>query len=508
MPIPFPCPGRTAQTAGFRQAATSRAQAIAERPATGTVLLAVMTDRATGRRVIKWIEIFTQRPARYVRPQVEFDPERRRVDIVVQPIKPSAMPPEGVWIEGQPEDSASAEGQHPSGGWLRPPAAETTIHVEVPRNAGALFPIQVNVDGFDRAFRYEVSTMPRSRTSIPESSRVAARILEPRPGTCFGPKTSEVPVSLQIDAPHGLLLDGNSFIEVGIDTNRDRELRHKETLRLTSDRQVELFLDSVGANGVLAIRTKVTDLHVTLPPPKLKAMRANILARVSLGTSDVWSPPIEVIFDDEPPRLSRLQLTPGAVVTQGDELEVSVLASDHELSGVAKVEAALDLQRRGEFAEPPPLPASMQTDGRWSVKLPTKPLRPGIYGILVRATDRVGNAGEYLKSSVEVVAADADAAKHTPLGRITGKVVYGRFEKRPVGGATVELTAVKGGQKLRDVTADDDGHFSIADVLPGDYTLNVEKLIAGNRRIAKADVKVPAPPAAAEPVELILEMPR
>jgi hypothetical protein len=206
--------------------------------------------------------------------------------------------------------------------------------------------------------------------------------------------------------------------------------------------------------------------------------------------------------------LSRLQLTPGAIVTQGDEVEVSVLASDHELSGVAKVEAAFDLQRRGEFSEPPPLPASMQTDGRWSVKLPTKPLRPGIYGIIIRATDRVGNASEYLKSSLEVVVADTGAAKRPPLGRIAGKVVYGRFEKRAVGGAVVQLTAAKGEQKLRDVTTDDDGQFSIADIPSGDYTLTVEKLIAGNRRIAKTDVKVPAPPAAAEPVELILEMPR
>ncbi len=508
VPIPF-----LAAAEPPKPPATDKPVAAAPKPSLkdvplSPVLLAVLTDRATSRRVVIPIEIFTQRPARYVCPRVEFDPERRRVDIVVRPIKPTAIPPEGVWIEGQAEEAASAEGQHPSGAWLRPPAAETTVHVEVPHDAGALLPMHVNIDGFDRAFRYEVPTGATSRTPVPESSRVGAKILEPRPGTCFGPKTSEVPVALQIDAPHGLLLDGKSFIEVGIDTNRDRELRHKETVRLTSDRQVELFLDSVGANGTLAIRTKVSDLHVTLPPPKLKAMRANILARVGLGTSDAWSPPIEVIFDDEPPQLSRLQLTPGSIVTQGDELEVSVLASDHELSGVAKVEAAFDLQRRGEFGEPPPLPASMQSDGRWSVKLPTKPLRPGIYGIVVRATDQVGNASEYLKSSLEVVPVDSGAAKHPPLGRITGKVVYGRFEKRPVGGAVVQLTAAKGEQTPREVTTGDDGQFSIADVSPGDVTLNVEKLIAGNRRIAKTEVKVPAPPVAADPVELILELPR
>ena len=136
----------------------------------------------------------------------------------------------------------------------------------------------------------------------------------------------------------------------------DRDLQHKETLRLTSDRQVDLLLDAAGANGAFVIRTKVSDLHVVLPPPKLKAMRGDLLARVRLATGDVWSEPIEVIFDDEPPRLSRLQLAPGATVTQGNDLEVSVLASDNELSGLAKVEAAFDLQRKGEFSDPPPLP--------------------------------------------------------------------------------------------------------------------------------------------------------
>ena len=230
-----------------------------------------------------------------------------------------------------------------------------------------------------------------SRTPLVRSRAAnSLRILDPRPGTCYGPKPSEVPVSLQVDAPHGLLFDGNNFVEVGIDTNRDRELRRKETLRLTSDRQVDLFLERRGRTGLSRSARRSPNLHVLLPPPKMKAMRADMLARVSLATSDVWSEPIEVIFDDEPPRLSRLQLDPGATVTQGSDLEVSVLASDNELSGVAKVEAAFDLQRKGEFAEPPPLPASMQADGRWSVKLPTKPLRPGVYGLLVRATDRRG----------------------------------------------------------------------------------------------------------------------
>jgi hypothetical protein len=466
-------------------------------------LLAVITDRATGRRVIKRLEIYTQRPARYVRPSAEYDAVRRRLDIVIQPVKRGAVPPGGIWIDGQPVAGDLIEGQHRSGTWLRSPATEAVIHVGIPVNAGPVFPVFLNVDGFDRAFGYEVPANATSRSPVRESIRVAARILEPRAGTCYGPKTAEVPVSLQVDAPHGLLLDGTNFVEVGIDTNRDRELRHKEVLRLTSDRQVDLSLEAIGSNGTFVVRSKVSDLHVSLPPPRVKAMRANIIARVSIAAGDAWSEPVEVIFDDEPPRLSRLQVVPGEKVIQGSNLDISVLASDNELSGVSKVEAALDFQRKGEFADPPPMPATMQADGRWSLKIPTKSVPPGVYGLLIRATDRLGNPSDYLKASVEIVAADPEAAKRAARGQIGGRVAYGRFEKQPVSGVSVHLLA-KGDQVVRDAVTDNEGRFNMADVPPGDYKLCAEKLISGNRRTAQKDVKVSSPPSPAEPVELIL----
>ncbi len=471
-------------------------------PPLSSVLLAVIADRATGRCVIKRLEILTQRPARYIRLWAEYDPERRRADIVARPVKRSALPPDGVWLDAQPAADAGS-GLRRSGAWLRPAAPEATFHVEVPPDSGPLFSFFVNVDGFDRAFRYEVPVPATSRTPLVEAGRNSLRILDPRPGTCYGPKPVEIPVSLQVDAPHGLLFDGNNFVEVGVDTNRDRELRRKEALRLTSDRQVDLFLEGAGADGSFTIRTKVSELHVLLPPPKIMAMRADIIARLALPTGDVWSPPIEVVFDDEPPRLSRLQLDPGATVTQGSDLEVSVLASDNDLSGVAKVEAAFDLQRKGEFADPP-LPASVGADGRWSVKLPTKPLLPGVYGLLVRATDRVGNASEYLKATVEVVPPGGPEVKRPVLGNLAGRVVYGRFDKRPVEEAAVQLLSAKDKSKVSEATTDDQGRFTMADLPPGDYKLTAEKLLSGNRRVAEMDVKVPAPPAAAEPVEVIL----
>ena len=52
-----------------------------------------------------------------------------------------------------------------------PGSPETTFHVEVPPDARPQFSFFVNVDGFDRAFRYEVPVGATSRTLF--SSRAA-----------------------------------------------------------------------------------------------------------------------------------------------------------------------------------------------------------------------------------------------------------------------------------------------------------------------------------------------
>ena len=303
VPIPFlPPPDPAAKPVA------AKVLPIDQMPPLASNLLGVITDVATGRKLIKRIDIFTQRPARYVRAHVVYDPEQRRVDFIVQPIKPSAQPPRGVYVEAQ-TSASDLENQRSVGAWLLPTASELTLHMEMPgviSQAGYTF--YLNVDGFVRAFRYELPKGVTTRTPVGEQTRVGVRIVDPPPGTCYGPKTTAVPVSMQIDAPHGLLLDEDGFVEVGVDTNRDRELRHKETIRLTSDRHVDLLEELAGANGAFSIRTRLTDLKVTLPPPKQKSMRANLLARLNLANNDVWSQPIEVIFDDEPPVLSQLQV--------------------------------------------------------------------------------------------------------------------------------------------------------------------------------------------------------
>ncbi len=496
LPIPMLPPAAAAGEA--KPAAGAEAPAPTPLP---PVLLAVCTDSTSGRKMIRRLEILAQRPGRYVEPRVEYDPEIGRVEIVVRPT--ALLPAGGVSLACTPPPTTDGEIRGRDTALLLPGAAETRLHLEVPPDAGPAFPFTIDVDEFARAFRYDVPTGAAARTVVTASRAVQVRIVEPPADRCFGPEPPAIDVSLQVDIPYAVLRDGVGTLEIGVDADRDRTLQGEESIQVNSDRQVELLLDPAVADGSLGIATRISDLTVTLPPPRLRAGRANLLARAILPNQVVWSEPVEVVFDNEPPQLRQLQLVPGRSLAQGGVLEVSVLASDGELSGVARVEAAFDLDRRGEFTpENAPVPGALQADGRWLISLPTAPVKPGVYQLLVRAADRVGNLSSYQKTRVEVLAAEA-AKKPLQTNRLVGRVIFGRLAKTPAKGITVRLVAKD--QKVLELLSDEDGQFAFTNVPPGDYRLRAEGLIAGNRRSGEMDLQVPPPPAEVEPIELLLQ---
>ena len=471
----------------------------AKSPKLSRHLVAVITERTTQRAVLRSIEILTQRPRRYVIPLVQFDPSSRRVAVRVRPVSGTALPPDGVQITCE---SAGMHGdtQCRQTTVLQPNATEAVLHLDVPVQAGPMLPVEVHVDGFQRAFRYQVPLDSRWPVDVPESSRIDLRILTPRSETVFGPQEGEIDVAMEVDVPGGLR-EGNGFLEVGIDTDRDRELRGERTWRLSSDRQVDLHLDHFAPDGTLAIRTRVDDVRTSLTVPKLSAARVNLMARVSLPDRETWSDPVELVLDSQAPGLSNVHLLPGRNVHQGSELEVSALASDWRLSGIAKVEVGFDLLRQGEFGEDvPPVEAVPLDNGRWAAKLPTAEIRPGHYAVLIRATDRQENKSDYLRVFVQVL--PKDESMDDSLRTISGTVVYGRYGKSPVEKVTVRLID-KAEETVAQAVSDAEGRFTLR-VPPGDYQLVAEALIKGNRRAARINVTAPAEDTSAEEIELLL----
>jgi hypothetical protein len=507
VPIPF---GQLAKQAGGQEPEPAQGDSQDQpppktdqpAPVLNQLLLAVIVDHATDQRAIRTIEILTQRPARYVTARVQYDPGQRRAAIVVRALNPAALPPDGVSIECE-----QADGQGPvrPQALLQPPATETRLSLEVVPSGSAVVPLVLHVDGYQRAFQFALPVDASSGVDVAPGDDAAVRILAPDANTAFGPEPEPITAALQVDVSDELLQNTEQLLEIGLDANRDRRLSGDQTLLLSSDRGVDLTLAQVDRQGTFAVQTAVSDLEITLPAPKLRAARANLLARLRLPGGDVWSEPVELVFDDQPPRISGLALEPGSSVVQGETLGVSCLASDLDLSGVAKVEAGFDLARRGE-APDKPVAGTIQSDGRWLVQLPAGP-DPGVYNVMVRAIDRQGNASDYQKLPVQIVSPEQAATIKEQGRRVTGTVVYGRFGKEPQPGVAVQLADAAGTSGRQTVT-DDQGVFVFDNVSPGDYRVVAEATVRGNPRTGQAEIKVPPKPAAVESIELLLNVGR
>ena len=464
-------------------------------------MLIVITDRETERATLRRVVILAQRPGRYVEPRVEYDPRQERVEMVIRPLVP--LPAEGVSIVCLPPPSPDGQIRGRASGLLLPGSDALRLHVQVPPDAGPVFPLTVEVDEFARAFRFLVPTTAVVRTPVPRSHAIRLRIVDPPAGAHFGPGNSPIPVQLQADIPEALMQDGSRPLEIGIDTNRDRTLQGEATVTISSDREVEFLVDPEAEEGRMGIATRVRDPQIPLPRPKLRAGRANVLACVVLPERVVWSDPVEIVFDDQPPQISQVRLVPGRRVVEGEQLELSLLATDGELSGIAGVQAAWDVERRGEFTpESETVPGAEQADGRWLIRLPSDGVPPGVYNVLVRATDRAGNPSGYERVRVELVDS-ASAAAQASGTRLIGQVVFGRLAKKPAAGISVQLTSEA--QPRREQITDPEGRFAFDDVPPGQYELVATGQIAGNRRDARVPLEISDPPQTREPVELVLQ---
>lgn len=503
--LPFPEPPE-------EEAAAKDGDAGAESPmptAIAANLLMVLTDRATQQTTIKRLEVAPQRPARYVRPQVGYNLEQERVEIRVTPVDKGAVPPEGIEIKAEFVTALTSDAESRLEGTIEAPSFAASLYAEVPEGADREATVYLHVDEFPRAFVYRVPCDAHSLDIPPEEDLVAVRITDLPDGTVFGVPSGPIPVELQVDVPRGAFRNSDNIVEVGIDADRDRELQNEVPVVLRSDREVALALGGVRPDGWLALEARVGDFRLDVPSPSLRNAKANMLARVICDETESWSEPIELTFDAAPPKLWQVELMPDRVVVAGAELEMSVLASDGELSGVAKVEAAFDRERKGEFGgETVPVAAAPSADGRWTAKLPTAGLEPRRYTLLVRATDIVENSSDYTKVKVEVISKEqAEARKAAITNRVTGRVVYGRLAKVPVAEIRVQLKPVGEGRTLTTAT-DTYGGFSFPEVSPGDYVLTAEGNVRGNRKIGKVEVAVAPPPGQIEPIEVVIDTPR
>jgi hypothetical protein len=504
LPFPPPPAGEPAKPAPAKKDASppESPEAVDKRPIVTPGLVCLVADAANPERQWNtWIDFALRPPRDYLEPDVAYDPIQQQITIAMHPRdadgdgKPDLdrLPPTAaaepirlIWntagvLEPGTEMKDQAE--------LAPPSYTAALFAKVPAQADKQIPVQLAVDGYPRAFLYNVRCDRIGRPAERERSPCRIRITSPAAGAAFLAPLEVIPVEFQVDAPEDAFQKPGDTVEIGLDENGDRTLRNERKLQWSSDRQVTVRLHKVEPTGNAQFHAEVTDFKTLLPAAGLRNKVVAVLARVNVsqpGTSQGHASDqdeITTVLDGAPP-VVRVE-TPVRPVMVGEEIPVTVLAED--LSGVAKVRVGLDLDASGDLeeAEKPLLLSQPSSSGAWSTALATKDLPPGRYTLVALATDRVGLATK--ERSVVTLAAPRKPSvaekKAADTSTIQGRVV---LISRPASGIRVTLEGLN-----RTATSDDKGRFTFRDVPPGSYKLEAKGAALNRFRSGSANVTVP-----------------
>jgi hypothetical protein len=475
--------------------------------------LVVISEAATGKKIVKHLDFAPQRPRRYVLARVDYQPDAQLIDIVVRR-RENAASPERIRV-GCELGSLSNPLSTPRrvAGEITAGQTETRFTLPVPTAVEGLR-LAIAVDDYPRAFLYRISSRLAGGEVPEDTGSLAVRVTAPEPSGLFACPLKFVDAAVEVDAPPGSLPEGQGFWEVGIDKDLDRELTGDAVVRFSADRQAQPELSGYFSDGRLAIDTQVGDFQVQLPAEGLCDQRALVVAHASVLGRNAWSVPVEIILDGAGPRVTNVAVGPAPPLINGQELEVAATVVDGDLSGVARVDVSFDLEGTGRFAkEPPPLPAALSPAGGWTARLPTEKMPPGSYMILLRATDKVGNVGEYRRAVVTLYSKqDVELQRAAVRVAVRGVVEY---NKMPVPGVKVSLVPVEADPKttggkaapaeksaadknppgpatesIPPATTDKDGMFVLPRVPLGKFKLQAAGIFRNKIRKAELEITV------------------
>ena len=462
-------------------------------------IVVVLTDKKTNEKCWRRIDSRIRHPRSYLEPTVRFDAISERITMRFKFSVGESLFSDGIPVKARIREPL------PRGTEMKLEGTvfgrdELELYCQVPENSPRVLTMEVDVDGYPRAYVFEVPCW-QTKTNIPVSSDLQRiEIVEPSEGTSIGPESKSQSVILKIDAIPGAFDSRGDSVEVGWDLDRDREFANEQTTKFTSDRQADIRL-LTSPVGRLLMSTKVSDIQLELSTPAIKKGRVNLLAKLNSGGRIVWSDPVEIISDSDPPTISGVELLPGPSLAQGMDLTVRVGADDANLSGVVMVEVLLDANGAGTFEASGgrPKPTERQPDGSWLALLATKEILPGRATLLVRATDRAGNKSLVTKSSVEIVSKQEwDEKQSNAVQELSGAVTY---SDDPMTNAKVWLENEKGETAYR-TTTNERGAFRFANVQAGKYKLVALGVVKNRPRKAERPIEVLPPPAPVARVRL------
>jgi hypothetical protein len=295
------------------------------------------------------------------------------------------------------------------------------------------------------------------------------------------PPAKTIPVRVQLDAPVGTFESQTDQLVLGIDADLDGKQDLESTLQLPSDREAQSYF-SPSEHG-FSLDTRVSDFIVDLPSDRLENVTVDVLRRLEIRGQVYEFAPVEVDIDAAPPKIIAVDLSPGPSVVLGGMFEAQVSVWDL-MSGVQAVEVAFDPENTGKFPDKPDFTAVKHSDRRWDVTVAVDQ-PPGLYTLLVRAVDRVGNMSPPFDLQFVVIdpvaAATQEAARRF---RLEGIVTY---RDKPVAGATLTLEG-EGDAEIPDAETDEQGRYAFPTVPSGEYELAARAVLRNVVRMAKEQV--------------------
>ncbi|TWU23446.1 hypothetical protein Pla52o_29820 [Novipirellula galeiformis] len=472
-------------------------------------LLVVIRDAATGTTAILPIQCSPQRPRRYVQPRVRYDAAVGKLVIDVEAVKGFVVPAEGIPIQARLSDDAEPGVNLTLAGRLHANETNLRLSADIPTNDDTQLLVELDVDQFPRAFLYRLRPT-NSQPSVSEwTDRSRVVITSPIPGKAFASPAEPIEVEARVDAPVGSFLNPRDQFAIGIDADRDREFRDESPLVLRSDRQVRIGWQPPKAplppgTGTFDIVSEVSDFKLPIPAGTLADARVNLLGHLRTGQTEVWSDPVEIVLDGQPPRLGAVRVLPSRSVVEEKPLEVSVAVDDEGLSGVAEVKIGFAVTGTTSFSEvPPAVKATLTPSGAWATTLPTSGLIAGTHTMLLQATDVVGNVGPPTSISLRIrSAAEMEAEAQQPK-LVSGRVAHG---KTPGAGAKVDLFTVEETPRLIATrVANAAGEFRFAKVAPGSYMLKSNAFVRNHYCSGEQEVVVPEGNKTIQPIQIMIE---
>jgi hypothetical protein len=467
-------------------------------------MVCVLTEDSAGgnaagesRRQVIVIEIDPQPPSNYITPRVNYDARTGEIAAVLSAPDPNGLPPGGA--EVRMEVITQQKVRQPSSAKdktvLTAQNPDDTLRVFAPAGTPARAEVFLHVDGYPRAFIYELAldaSLPNVERTLLDLHRIA--LPDPASFRVYYPgKVDEaVRFPFSVDMPPSanrrylarLFIDpqpGGAF-----NPDEDKVLQQSFQDR---DRRATLVKPESGT--AIAVQTKVSDFLEMLDlSPYLNEVHVRAqLVRLEQGREEVLGDAdqpadkeIVLYLDGEAPTVSARG--PTRAVDPNQKFRVDVYARD-QVTEVDKVEYAIKVQPKPESPDPDerilvePKPVPRQPNGVYQLIHAFE--APGEHELWFQATDKSGNKSPPEKVLVTVrkpVTADPGGQPAPPQpGQIVGRAVLPDGARGDI--TKVVLTDAQG-QVVDEQSNLSDGQFRFDNVKPGQYTLEAHGTVSGN----------------------------